>query len=324
MSRRRMGGRQFWAAIALGLVLGFFAAFAAFSLGRDGSPHSSAAAATPSTVSATGAFGQAQAATHGAGIRKPQIVPFIHTQRIGSSGPAVRELQKALIRAGVRPAKAKSTGFYGAITGRQVSAFQAKVKLSRSGVYGYPTHLKLSRYYTAPARGLLQQVAHSRKVVGYRNALRHAASVAWQHRSQMGYSQSITRGFLPSLPSFPRGTDCSGYATWLFKVSGNPISGLAENLPDPNGFNYRVVGYTGTLAQHGVRISSGVLKVGDLVFYGGGYPYGHVAIVVDAVRRLVTSHGQPGIKVVPWNYRTVSAVRRYFRTRRRRRRVAFA
>jgi cell wall-associated NlpC family hydrolase len=101
--------------------------------------------------------------------------------------------------------------------------------------------------------------------------------------------------------------------TWLFKVSGAPVSGLAGHLPDPNGFGYRIVGYTGTLAQHGVRVSIGArLHVGDLVFYGGGYPYGHVAIVVDGFRRLVSSHGQPGVRTVPFNYRRVSAIRRYF------------
>lgn len=315
MTRRRL-----LATLALGLVLGFFAGVAALSLGRDTArrvaPSSAGAASASAAAVASTDYGKLQAATHRAGLGKPQIVPFIHTLKVGQKDcpcPAVFQLQRALKRAGVRDGKA--TGFYGAATGRQVITFQRKAKVSPSGIYGYPTHLKLSRFYDAAGRGRLAQVAHSRKVVGWRQGILRgrAAYARAAIAGRAHYSQGPSRAFLPSLPRTPLATDCSGYATWLYKISGAPTSGLVGDLPDPSGFGYRVVGYTGTLAQHGIRIAANAaLKVGDLVFYGGGYPYGHVAIVVDAVRRLVTSHGQPGVRTVPFNYRHVSAIRRYF------------
>lgn len=311
--------RRLAVAIVVGVLLGFFAGVAAVSLGRSHAslPTSSAGAAAQSRAAqASAAYGQAQASVHRAGLGVPQIVPFIHTLKVGQPRcpcPAVFQLQRALQRAGVRDGKA--TGFYGAATGREVIRFQRKAKIAPSGIYGLPTHLKLSRYYDAAGRGRLAQVAHSRKIVGWRNGILRgrAAYSRAAIRGRAHYSQGPSRAFLPALPATPLATDCSGYVTWLYKISGVPISGLVDDLPDPSGFQYRIVGYTGTLAQHGVRISANAaLRVGDLVFYGGGYPYGHVAIVVDAVRRLVSSHGQPGVRTVPFNYRHVSAIRRYF------------
>lgn len=313
MSRRRAA-----AILVVGLVLGFFAALAAFDV-RPTVPREDVTAAAPSIDAlATAGYGRVQAQHHLALVRTAPIVPFIRTLQIGSRDDAgeghgaVYYLQRALIKAGVRPKNAKSTGQLGTIAARQLRVFQTRTKIKPvTGVYGPKTHHQLAPYYDLTARRALQGIAHTRAQLGKYARIVKATSWAWKHRTSMAYSQSISRGFLPSLPGFPRATDCSGYVTWAFKVA---------LLPDPNGFGYSPVGYTGTLAQHGTRINaSGALKVGDLIFYGGGYPYGHVAIVVDAIRRLVSSHGSPGIKVVPFNYRPVSAGRRYFRIRRRRR-----
>jgi cell wall-associated NlpC family hydrolase len=196
------------------------------------------------------------------------------------------------------------SGSFGAGTEAALKAFQRKHHIAASGVYGSVTHHALSPFYDLAGRRALQAVAHTRAQLAKYARINHGESYAWLHRTSMAYSQSASRAFLPLLPGFPRATDCSGYATWLYKISG---------LPDPSGFAYRVVGYTGTLAAHGVRVSAnGALHPGDLVFYGGGWPYGHVAIVVNGFTRTVSSHGSPGIKVVPFNYRPVSAIRRYF------------
>jgi cell wall-associated NlpC family hydrolase len=302
MTRWRLAG-----VVLAGILLGFFLGLAAVTLGTSVPRDHVTAAAVPQSTARTASYGARQARLHPAGYSKPYVVVFIRTLQVGMKGckcPTVFQLQRALKAAKVRPAGAKATGFYGTATRDQVKAFQRKVHLSASGVYGPATNLKLWRYYDQAARGRLTQVAKSRTVITFRHRIVHAASVAWSHRGLMRYSQSASRGLLPPLPGFPRATDCSGYATWLFKVSG---------LADPSGFNYRITGYTGTLATHGVRVSAnGPLQPGDLVFYGGGWPYGHVAIVVDGFRRLVSSHGSPGIKVVPFNYRPVSVVRRYF------------
>lgn len=308
MSRRRVA-----LTVLAGVLLGFFLGLAAFSLGTETASRAipQPAPAGAAAATATEIFGQLQA------NKAPKcqgatscVVVFIRTLSDTKKSnakcpcPAVFQMQRALKAAKFRPASSSATGVFGNATRDEIKRFQKAKKLPASGVYGLATHRSLSPYYDQAGRGRLQQVAHSRQVTKYRNAIVHAASVAWSHRSQMAYSQSASRGFLPVLPNFPHATDCSGYATWLFKVSG---------LADPSGFGYRIVGYTGTLALHGARVSaSGRLFPGDLVFYGGGYPFGHVAIVVDGFRRLVSSHGSPGIKVVPFNYRPVSVIRRYF------------
>ncbi len=324
MTRRR------WAATVIaGVLLGFFAGVAAVQLGGQHTeviervvlPPNAAAAKASAAMRATATFGAAQAELHKAGVTKPPIVPFIRTLKLGDSGDGTKQLQQALVLAKYRPARAKATGYYGPITARQVLAFQRKTRgLDPSGVFGHPTLLKLSKFYTAKMRGELQAIARAHAVAKWQAGILRAraqyARAAIAGRAH--YSQGIERAFFPNLTSngsllAPSWLDCSSYVTWLYSRSGAPPSGLSGRLPDPNGFGYSPVGYTGTLAQHGVRIGiNAALRVGDLVFYGGGYPYGHVAIVVDAFRRLVSSHGQPGVRTVPFNYRPVSAIRREF------------
>src|SRR5262249_17301379 len=155
--------------------------------------------------------------------------------------------------------------------------------LAPSGVFGHPTLLKLSKFYDAEMRGELQAVARAHAVAKWQAGILRARA-AYARAAIAGrahYSQSIARSFFPNLPANPATLlppswlDCSSYVTWLYSRSGAPTSGLSGALPDPNGFGYSPIGYTGTLAKHGVRVADWRhLRVGDLVFYGGGYPYG--------------------------------------------------
>lgn len=310
-----MSRRRFAATLALGLVLGFFAAVAALDLRDGGAPRrvveavapadaGAAAATARSTLSAM--YGAKQAQVHLAAVRIPPLVSFIQPLSTrapsGCPCPAVFQLQRALKAAGLRAGKA--TGIYARPTAVEVARFQKRVHLPQTGRYNAATHFKLSKFYDAKARGRLTQVAKDRSIAIKTGHVTHAIDVSIANSSRMRYSQSASRGFLPSLPAVPLGTDCSGWATWIYKVSG---------LPDPNGLLYRIIGYTGTLAQHGVRIAANAkLQIGDLVFYGGGWPYGHVAVIRNAFLRTVAGHGGPGIRVSPFNYRPVSAIRRYF------------
>lgn len=78
-----------------------------------------------------------------------------------------------------------------------------------------------------------------------------------------------------------QGTDCSGFASLVYKAAG---------APDPNGAGYSGQGYTGTLASHGQRTDRPL--PGDLVFYGTA-PFHHVTVYVG--NGLCVSHGSPGI-----------------------------
>lgn len=256
----------------------------------------------PPATAASAAFGKAQAKTHTAAISTPPLVVFIHPLEVGKTGPTVFQMQRALKRAGFR--KGKATGYYGKPTAHQVAAFQRSVHIKPvSGRYGLRTHKALSKYYDRPGRARLIEVAHARRVAAITSAIVVVTAHAWTERGSMAYSQSGTRQNLPSYPGVPSATDCSGYVTWVFHSVG---------LSDPNGFNFRPVGWTGTLGQHGVVVAATKARIGDLALYGGGYPFGHVAIVVHVHPTLVSSHGSPGIHVEPLNYRPLSQLRRYF------------
>lgn len=313
MSRRRVS-----LVVFVGVLLGFFAGVAAVDLaGGSSAPRRVVAAVAPQDAGAAAAtarstisamYGTKQAQVHLAAVRIPPLVAFIQPLGLrsptGCPCPAVFQLQRALKAARLRPARAKATGVFGRATAVEVARFQKRVHLPQTGRYDSRTHFKLSKFYDAKARGRLTQVAKDRSIAIKTNHITHAINVSIANSSRMAYSQGASRAFLPSLPAVPLGTDCSGWATWIFRVSG---------LPDPSGFAYRIIGYTGTLSQHGVRIAANAkLQIGDMVFYGGGWPYGHVAVIKNAFLRLVASHGGPGINVLPFNYRPVSAIRRYF------------
>lgn len=264
-----------------------------------------AIAAKPSPRSNVGAK---QAAVHKASVRTPPLVPFIRTGYVGMKGcpcPTVFQMQRALKAAGVRPASSRSTGDYGKITAHQVAAFQKRVHIKPvTGRYGVKTHHALSKFYDRTGRARLIKVKTSRRIV----AITHAIVVVTAHARLVGgdtltYSQSSSRNNLPKYPGVPPATDCSGYSEWVFQSVG---------LPDPSGWGYHPAGWTGSLSQHGVVVSAARPHIGDLAFYGGGAPFGHVAVVVHLHPTLVSSHGSTGIHVLPITYRPLSQLRRYF------------
>jgi peptidoglycan hydrolase-like protein with peptidoglycan-binding domain len=279
--------------VGLALVVGSAAAGAATSL--PSKPPSAVVAAK-------------QAAVHTAAVSTPPIVPFIRTLTVGMKGcpcATVFQMQRALKAAGVRPASSRSTGYYGKITAHQVAAFQKRVHIRPvTGRYGVKTHHALSKYYDRAGRARLTQVQASRKRV----AITHAIVVVAAHARQVGgdtltYSQSFTRNNLPTYPGVPPATDCSGYVTWVYKSVG---------LPDPSGWSFHPAGWTGSISQHGLVVSAVHPHIGDLAFYGGGFPFGHVAIVVHVDPTLVSSHGSTGIHIESITYRPLSQLRRYF------------
>jgi hypothetical protein len=146
-----------------------------------------------------------------------------------------------------------------------------------------------------------------------RSLARRAARLALAHAPAVHYTQGPRRwdGIRLVLKAFrgqyPNYADCSAFATWAV------WNGLSHyNVRDAmNGADWRA-GYTGTMLQHGKRVT-GRLAIGDCVIYGNGWPGEHTAIVVDPARRLVISHGsEAGPFLLPITYRRdVMQVRRY-------------
>lgn len=112
------------------------------------------------------------------------------------------------------------------------------------------------------------------------------------HRDLVRYSQvrrmDIVRQHIHFNPPALRQyifEDCSSSITGLYWLAG---------LPDPNGLGYNGYGYTGTQSAHGWVVwhlgqPLSLLRPGDLVFYGGGWPHHHVAMYLGNGR--VFSHG---------------------------------
>lgn len=107
----------------------------------------------------------------------------------------------------------------------------------------------------------------------------------------------------------PHKTDCSGFATWVHwdaTLSLHPGDYV-------NGERW-LSGHTGTLVQHGEKVSLDRLRPLDLVFYGDeGWRPGHVAVYVGNGQ--VASFGSdPGPFLLPVRYRRdvgIWAPRRY-------------
>jgi hypothetical protein len=140
-----------------------------------------------------------------------------------------------------------------------------------------------------------------------------AAFFWYAHRASIAYSQF--RPFqLGKPPWVPSRWDCSGFATACWFASG----GL-----DPNGRGYDHLGYTGTLIDHGTRVSKiADLDPLDLIFYGAtpydrpGFPKGsptHVAVYVGKIHDvpMVVSDGHYPMGFYRYNYRTVNHLRHY-------------
>ena len=128
-----------------------------------------------------------------------------------------------------------------------------------------------------------------------RAAVVHWARWGVAHSALFGYSEGADRGEWLKLgirpPHLPENTDCSGFGTECYWLS---------RLPDPNGLDYRYLGYTGTIlenaAQHG-RIFSDVSKAmpGDHIVIGPGSGWHEVLVLEAGTDPLVATHGAPGV-----------------------------
>lgn len=147
----------------------------------------------------------------------------------------------------------------------------------------------------------------------------NAAILALHHAPDVHYTQGpkrwqgIDEHLVARHGNYPKWADCSAFATWCLWNGLYMPFGLKDIVNRQDW----VEGWTGTLAQHGLRVPHGRwIFRGDLVLYGRGAPYEHVAVVAghDKNRKpLVISHGsEGGPYFLPYNYRSdVGEIRRY-------------
>ncbi len=136
-----------------------------------------------------------------------------------------------------------------------------------------------------------------------RDLILQAAVGSYHHRESIGYTQGarrcegIERRLKAYLKEYPHWGDCSAMSSW-WMWNGYEHFG--------KGFE---CGWTGSLCQHGRRVF--IRKPCDLVFYGRGKPWEHVAMYTGG--GLVVSHGSSaGPLLLPVGYRSdVGETRRY-------------
>ena len=213
-----------------------------------------------------------------------RVVPLRRTLRRGDHGPDVIGLKRALTRAKCYKARETLTNNYGPACEQAVKTFQKRKKLAVDGVYGRQTHRRLRPYYDAYA-ALLMHRAPKQAAPGLtlRGKIVNEAVWGYNARAAIHYVQFRPMRTLHAGHILPQSCDCSEFATTCYYRSGGP---------DPNARGYDGLGYTGTLASNGLVVSTGNARPGDLVFYGGGWPWEHVAVYVGHGR--VVSHGSEG------------------------------
>jgi len=143
-----------------------------------------------------------------------------------------------------------------------------------------------------------------------------AAMLGYTHRPSIYYTQGGSRwqGIQSRLNAsagrYPRWCDCSSFVTWCLWNGLYLGFGVGDVV---NGCGWRA-GFTGTMLNHGSRVSAASALPGDAVIYGRGFPGSHAAIVVKSGSRpMVVSMGSnSGPLYLPYNYRgDVMSVRRY-------------
>ena len=145
-----------------------------------------------------------------------------------------------------------------------------------------------------------------------------AAMLGYHHRDEIHYTQGdgrwngIDNHRIAKQGEFPHQADCSAYVTWCLWNGLHVPFKLKDHV---NGLDWKA-GWTGTLCEHGKRVSHiNDVRRGDVVLYGSGAPFHHTAIIVDRKdgKPIVVSHGsEGGPYLLPYNYRSdVGQIRRY-------------
>lgn len=233
--------------------------------------------------------------------RKPFLVVLPRELRWKDHGRAVTAMQRGLKAGGWR--KMRPTGDYYRPTVRQVEAFKRAKRLpvKNGKVFGYAAHKAMLPHYDAYDGWLM---SHDHEAAAERmrwrvvtTAFTFLSAAPRVHYTQGPMRMQIVRTRdLPPLTTGDIWEDCSSLVTACYWIG-------TDGKLDPNdyGFDGRT-GWTGTLSRNGRSVTLAGARPSDLVFYGSGPPWNHVAMYVGAGR--VISHGsEPGPYHLPIDYR---------------------
>jgi cell wall-associated NlpC family hydrolase len=153
------------------------------------------------------------------------------------------------------------------------------------------------------------QISDYHNLDANRQCLMVGAKALYDQRANEIYTGDVNKrwdGIFDNIhpPSAPKYSDCSSAVSWIYWT----CFGSGPDFINGQQWND---GYTGTLDQHGTKISLSQAQPGDLVFYGN--PIDHVAIYIGSDR--VISHGSDPVCNCPVNYRSdMAEVRTYLST----------
>lgn len=219
-------------------------------------------------------------------------VTFQGTLKLGSTGRQVLAVKRALARAGFGSLRGV-TRVLGPFAVRNIKKFQAKHGIPQSGWFGPVTFKALLPYFDAYSKALYmpKEKTPREKIV---EAAKYFASIEPRvHYTQSGARMDIVRHKRRIPVTGDVYEDCSSFATACYWLAG---------CPDPNGSFYNGMGWTGTLGVHGRIVTASQAQPGDLVLYGPGHPWEHVAIYIGGGK--VISHGSEGGPMeLPVDYR---------------------
>lgn len=225
--------------------------------------------------------------------RIPKKAPFTRSFKLGARGEDVLAVKRALHASGLlkkpMPMMSMSFGIWARKALRKFQVHRANIH-KHVGEYNLATHdaMVAAKLFDAYGIFLMQKYKHKAPDPNVRQRIVNTALFA-ASRAPRHYSQDMNlrmEGFLKRIkpPQMWNYGDCSGFSTWCYWVAG---------APDPNGWGYGGYPdnayYTGSQAQHGRSVSRSQAKPGDLVFYGSGWPWGHVAVYVGG--GMIVSHG---------------------------------
>jgi peptidoglycan hydrolase-like protein with peptidoglycan-binding domain len=234
--------------------------------------------------------------------KRRRVVQLKRTMKKGAIGIDVVSLKRALRRADCFPKQGELTRQYGKKTIAGVKAFQKECGLPTDGIYGPRTHRKLMRQYDAWGALLMSRSPGPEAATDIRQKVVAEALWGYNNQYRISYEQVRPMRSLNKGHRLPQVADCSEFATVVYKRAG---------APDPNRFLYNGAGYTGTLAQHGIFVARSQARPGDLVFYGSGFPWHHVAIYVGQ-GRVVSLGSDSGPNLCDVDYRSDrGAIRSY-------------
>ncbi len=233
-------------------------------------------------------------------MSKKLVIPYTSAFKGGSKGPDRLAVKRALRHADMLHKKGQLSEVFGPQAVHALKKYQHRVSVKKGiGTYTRPTHdaLVINREFDAYGAHLMQLAHRGSAAEQKRATIVASAMFAYSHapRDYVNTDARRCQGYYDRIkpPQMWRYADCSGFALWCLWLAGVTDCGPYD-------------GWTGSMQQHGKRVSLSQAKPSAMVFYNN-----HVAVYVGSGRVVSMGH-DGGPFLVSANYRSdIVEVREY-------------